>query len=294
MSARGLPARSADLAPMLLTRVLTALVLAAAVLAALFLLPSRAWGVLTLAAIVVAAFEWANLAGYRANARWLFVAGMPLIGLNLLFSPAAGFAQGWPDGVVLAVCGPAALFWVLVMPPWLRGNWNPKAPLVMAVVGWLVLIAAWVALVALQARSPWLALAAMAMVWVADIAAYFAGRAFGRRKLAPSISPGKTWEGVIGALAAVAVYALALVPLGRQAGFVGEPSAAAVAAWVAVALLFTALAVGGDLFESLLKRHAGVKDSGTLLPGHGGILDRVDAQLAVLPAAALAALAFLR
>ena len=294
MSAVGLPALSARPAPMLLTRVFTALVLAVAVLAALFLLPSPAWGVLTLAAIVVAAVEWANLAGYRANARWLFVAGIPLIGLNLLFSPAAGFAQGWPDGVVLAVCGPAALFWAMVMPPWLRGHWKPQSPLMMAVVGWLVLIAAWVALVALQARSPWLALAAMAMVWVADIAAYFSGRAFGRRKLAPSISPGKTWEGVAGALAAVALYALALVPLARQAGYAGQVSAAAVAAWVALALLFTALAVGGDLFESLLKRHAGVKDSGTLLPGHGGILDRVDALLAVLPATALAALAFLR
>ena len=294
MSAAGTPAPSADHAPMLLTRVLTALVLAVAVLAALFLLPPRAWGLLTLAAIVVAAFEWASLAGYAARAQWFFVAGVPLIGVNLLFSPLVGFADGWPDGVVLAVCGPAALFWVMVMPPWLRSHWKPRSPLVMAVVGWLVLIAAWVALVELQARSPWLALAAMAMVWVADIAAYFAGRAFGRRKLAPSISPGKTWEGVFGALAAVALYALALVPFARAAGYTRELSPVAVAAWVALALLLTALAVGGDLFESLLKRHAGVKDSGSLLPGHGGILDRVDALLAVLPLATLAALAFLR
>jgi phosphatidate cytidylyltransferase len=294
VSAVGPPALPADLAPMLLTRILTALVLVALVLAALFLLPSRAWALLALAAIVVAAFEWANLAGYRKAARWLFVAGAPLIGLNLLFSPAAGFTQGWPDGVVLAVCGPAALFWALVVPAWLRGHWNPASPLAMAVVGWLVLIAAWVALVELQARSPWLALAAMAIVWVADIAAYFSGRAFGRRKLAPSISPGKTWEGVYGALAAVAVYALALVPLARQAGYAGAISITAVAAWVALALLLAALAVGGDLFESLLKRNAGVKDSGTLLPGHGGMLDRIDALLAALPLAALAALALLR
>ena len=294
MSAAGPPALSAHFAPMLLTRVLTALVLAVGVLAALFLLPPRAWGALTLAAIVVAAVEWANLAGYRARARWLFVAGVPLIGLNLLFSPAAGFAAGWPDGVVLAVCGPAALFWAFVMPSWLRGHWNPSAPLVMAVVGWLVLIAAWVAIVELQARSPWLALAAMAIVWVADIAAYFTGRAFGRCKLAPSISPGKTWEGVYGALAAVAVGAVALVPLAQRAGYAGEVSAFAVAGWLLLALVFVALAVTGDLFESLQKRHAGVKDSGTLLPGHGGVLDRIDALLAALPLAALAALAFLR
>jgi phosphatidate cytidylyltransferase len=131
-------------------------------------------------------------------------------------------------------------------------------------------------------------------VWVADIAAYFAGRAFGRRKLAPAISPGKTWEGVYGALAAVVLYALALVPLARAAGYPREPTALAIAAWIVLALALTALAVGGDLFESLLKRLAGVKDSGTLLPGHGGILDRIDALLAALPLAALASLAFLR
>jgi phosphatidate cytidylyltransferase len=165
---------------------------------------------------------------------------------------------------------------------------------VLAATGWAVLLGAWVAVVALQARSPWLVLAAMAIVWLADTAAYFTGRAFGRRKLAPSISPGKTWEGVWGALAAVAAYALALVPLAGAAGYPGAVTATAVVAWVLLALALTALAVAGDLFESLLKRHAGVKDSGTLLPGHGGILDRTDALLAAMPPAALAALAFLR
>jgi phosphatidate cytidylyltransferase len=162
------------------------------------------------------------------------------------------------------------------------------------VVGWLVLLAAWVALVQLQARSPWLALAAMAIVWVADIAAYFSGRAFGRRKLAPAISPGKTWEGVQGALAAVAVYAVALIPLAHAAGYSRDVTLFAAIVWIALALALALLAVGGDLFESLLKRLAGVKDSGTLLPGHGGVLDRIDALLAALPAAALAALLFLR
>jgi phosphatidate cytidylyltransferase len=279
---------------MLLTRVITAVGLVVPLLAALFLLPPRGWGLVTLLAIVAAAIEWANLAGFRREQRWLFVAGAPLIGLNLLFSPWLGFADGWPDGVVIAVCGPAALFWLLGMPAWLRTHWNPASPLVLGVVGWLVLIATWVALVELQARSAWLALAAMAIVWVADIAAYFAGRAFGRHKLAPSISPGKTREGVYGALAAVGCYAAALVPFAKAAGYPGETSAAAVAAWIGFALVLALLSVGGDLFESLLKRNAGVKDSGTLLPGHGGVLDRIDALLAALPAAALGALAFLR
>jgi phosphatidate cytidylyltransferase len=279
---------------MLATRIVTALVLVTGVLAALFLLPPWAWGAVTLAGIVVAAAEWATLAGYGKAAWWLFVAGALLTGVNLLFSPLAGFAGGWPDGVVLGVCGPATLFWVLVAPAWLHGQWRPRSPLVVAIVGWLVLIAAWVAVVALQARSPWLALAAMAIVWVADIAAYFTGRAFGRRKLAPAISPGKTWEGVYGALAAVTVYAAALVPFAQRAGYAGAVSPAAIGGWLLLALALAALSVAGDLFESLQKRHAGVKDSGTLLPGHGGVLDRIDALLAALPLAALLAQAFLK
>lgn len=279
---------------MLSTRILTALILVPLVLAALFLLPPKGWGAVTLVAIVAAAIEWANLAGYRKPMWLLFVTGTLLIGLNLLLSPSSGFDRGWPDGIVLAVCGPAALFWLLVAPLWLRYNWKPAPRLAMAVVGWLVLIGAWVALAQLQARSPWLVLAAMAIVWIADTAAYFSGRAFGRRKLAPTISPGKTWEGVYGALAAVAVYALTLVPFAREAGYTREVSAIAVTVWVACALALTALSVAGDLFESLLKRHAGVKDSGNLLPGHGGVLDRVDALLAAMPPAALLALVFLR
>ena len=279
---------------MLGTRILTALVLVALVLGALFLLPPVGWGLVTLAGIAVAANEWATLSGYARQARWTFVAGAVLIGLNLLFSPLAGFTQGWPRGVLLATCAPAALFWLLLVPPWLARQWRPRSTLLLAIVGWLILTAAWVALVELQARSPWLALAAMAIVWIADIAAYFAGRAFGRRKLAPAISPGKTWEGVYGALAGVLVYALALLPFASRAGYAGDLSPLAIAGWLALAVILTALSVLGDLFESLQKRQAGVKDSGALLPGHGGMLDRIDALLAALPLAALAALTFLR
>ena len=279
---------------MLSARILTALILIPLVVAGLFLLPPLGWGMVTLAAIGVAAGEWASLEGYGKNAWLLFVGGALLIGLNLLFAPWCGFARGWPDGVVLAVCGPAALFWILVAPPWLFFNWRPASRLGMAVTGWLVLIGAWVAVVELQARSPWFVLAAMAIVWVADTAAYFAGRAFGRHRLAPAISPGKTWEGVYGALAAVAVYALALVPFARDAGLGREPSPLAIVAWVAMALGLTLVSVAGDLFESLLKRKAGAKDSGTLLPGHGGVLDRIDALCAAMPAAALLATVFLR
>lgn len=279
---------------MLAKRILTAVVLVLLVLAALFLLSPTGWGVVTLAAVTGAAVEWANLAGFRPQMRVLFVIGTLLLGANLLFSPLSGFDRGWPGGEVIAVCGAATLFWVFVAPPWLALRWKPASPLVLAISGWLVLVGAWVALVALQARSPWLVLAAMAVVWIADIAAYFAGRAFGRRKLAPDVSPGKTWEGVFGALAAVAAYAVALTAAAGAVGFRGELTLFAVLGWIVLALSLVALSIVGDLFESLLKRHAGVKDSGTLLPGHGGILDRVDALLAAMPAAALLALAFLR
>jgi phosphatidate cytidylyltransferase len=279
---------------MLRTRILTALVLAPLVLAALFLLPPRGFGVAVLAVTLVAAREWSQLATFHAPTRRLFVAGILAAGIALLTLPAFGFDRGWPDAVVITGCGLSGLFWVLLAPAWVTRRWPTSAHSAMVVVGWVVLLGGWMALVELQSRSPWLVLAAMAIVWIADTAAYFSGRAFGRRKLAPEISPGKTWEGVYGALAAVAVYALALVPFARQAGFSREISVAAVAAWVVLALVLAVLAVGGDLFESLLKRHAGVKDSGSLLPGHGGILDRIDALLPALPLAALAALVFLR
>lgn len=278
---------------MLATRVLTAVVLVPLVLAALFLLPPAGWGMVSLVLIVVASAEWANLAGFREPARFLFIAATFAIGGGLLLAPPAGFDRGWPAMVVTAVCGGATLFWLFVAPPWLHYRWRPRSMLAFAGVGWLVLLGAWVAVVELQARSPWLVLAAMAIVWIADTAAYFAGRAFGRRKLAPEISPGKTWEGVYGALAAVTVYAVALTPLAAVVGYAGTVTPLLIVVWVAFALLLTILSVAGDLFESLLKRQAGVKDSGHLLPGHGGILDRIDALLAAMPPAAVAALAIL-
>jgi len=274
---------------MLKTRVLTAAVLIPAVLAALFLLPPVGWGILMLAIITLAAHEWARLGGFAKSAQRLFAAATLVIGAALLFSAAAGFARGWPDILVFAVCGIAALFWIVVAPPWVVARWPTPARVPMAIVGVAVLIGAWMALVELQARSPWLVLAAMAIVWIADTAAYFSGRAFGRHKLAPRVSPGKTWEGVYGAWIAVALYALVLVPYAGAAGLRLPITTPSVIAWVSFLLLLVSISIVGDLFESLLKRHAGVKDSGALLPGHGGVLDRIDALLAAMPIAALAA-----
>jgi len=276
---------------MLKTRILTAAVLVPLTLAALFLLPPRAWGVVTLAVVGVGASEWANLAGCAKPWQRLFALATVASGGLLLFAPAGAFTAdtGWPAAVTLAVCGAAALFWVAVAPVWLAAGWRVASRPTLMLTGWLVLLAAWVALVQLQARSPALLLATMAVVWIADTAAYFSGRAFGRRKLAPTISPGKTWEGVYGALVATAAYTLLLLWLAPDVVHAGELSPRAIAGWVALVLALTALSVVGDLFKSLLKRQRGIKDSGNILPGHGGVIDRIDALLAVMPPSALLA-----
>jgi phosphatidate cytidylyltransferase len=281
---------------MLKTRVLTAVVLIPLVLAALFGLDTLSWGVLTLIVVAIAASEWARLAAFRAPGSALFVIATIVIGLGLLFLPGSDFVagSGWPEGVVLTVCGAATLFWLLIIPPWLYLNWRVTSRAALCAIGWLVLIATWVAVVQIQARSPGMLLALMAIVWIADTAAYFSGRRFGRRKLAPSISPGKTWEGVYGALFAVGAYALALLPLAARNGYAQTLTLGAVVAWVALVLLLAAMSVTGDLFESLLKRQRGVKDSGQVLPGHGGVLDRIDALTAAMPAAALVAYYLIR
>jgi phosphatidate cytidylyltransferase len=137
----------------------------------------------------------------------------------------------------------------------------------------------------MRAVSPWMLLFVMCLVWVADIAAYFAGRKFGKRKLAPSISPGKTWEGVAGALLGVSVYVILAWSFSPDFAHRELLPIVLLASW-----LWVGLAVIGDLFESAVKRQAGVKDSGALLPGHGGLLDRIDALTSTLPLAALAML----
>ena len=268
-------------------RVLTAMVLVALLLASIFMLPGKGWQLLTCLPIALAAGEWARLAGYRSGIRIAFI-GI-LLASCLAFVAAfwsAGYsagATGWSSLLFVA----ALIFWAVVVPLWLYRGWHTTQPLLLGAVGWMVLVPAWLAAVYLQ-RSPWLLLAVMLVVWIADTAAYFSGRRFGRRKLAPQISPGKTWEGAIGAFVAVLIY-------GFVASFVLRPSANIydrVEMLIFVAAL-TVLSIVGDLFESWIKRGAGAKDSGSLLPGHGGVLDRIDSLTAALPFAALYFLHFL-
>ncbi len=273
---------------MLATRVITAVVAMAAFLAMVFLAPPAVWSLFMLAVALVCCWEWSRIAGLPRAPGLAYLALSALTGAALwLFNvhgePAA-FGQ-----LALAACLIAAAFWVVVAPAWLALHLRPGAA-VRAVAGWIVIWPTWIAFVLLRAAGPWILLAVAAIVWVADIAAYFAGRRFGRRKLAPRISPGKTWEGVYGALAGVAVYGIVLAVLAHAQAvpFTGVFRAGGGLPAIAAMLALALLSVVGDLFESWMKRGAGLKDSSGLLPGHGGLLDRIDALTATLPVAALA------
>jgi phosphatidate cytidylyltransferase len=260
---------------MLKTRVLTAVVLLAAFLAALFLLPPAQWALLVALLTAMAGWEWARLAGLSGVASGVYAVALAVAAVAVLFVPTLTLGTG-------VLYWMATAFWVVIAPLALAGKFSLSAA-AKAVAGWIVLLPTAAAMHQLRLESPALLLGFMATIWVSDTAAYFVGSNFGRRKLAPSISPGKTWEGVAGAMVAVAAY-------GTGWGLWGlkrvEPGRLALL--VAVLLVLAVLGILGDLFESLLKRQAGAKDSGAILPGHGGILDRIDALAPVLPVAALA------
>ncbi|MBL8498985.1 MAG: phosphatidate cytidylyltransferase, partial [Nitrosomonas sp.] len=178
----------------------------------------------------------------------------------------------------------SAAFWIISVPPYLKQLYTIKNPLLLMLIGWMLLLPTCLALYQLRAISPVLLLGFMATIWISDTAAYFTGRSLGKRKLASRISPNKTWEGVFGALIAVFIYGLVW-----DFWFIEESLAAKL---IPLLLLMAILGIIGDLYESLMKRQAGVKDSGNILPGHGGILDRIDALTSSLPFAILALLIF--
>lgn len=269
---------------MLRARILTGLVLIVLILGALFLLPDAGWALVLAALVAVAAWEWGGLAGLAGSRRAAYCAAVGAAGAVLL-------VMLLPDSDVPAAreTAPflywgAAVFWALLCPAVIAGRLALGGRALKAALGLLVLLSTAAAMFELRSRGAELLLGFMAVIWISDTAAFFAGRRFGRRKLAPTVSPGKTWEGVAGAVLAVGAYGLAWGAwgLGRRGG--------ALAAFITLLLALAVLGILGDLLESLLKRQAGVKDSGKILPGHGGILDRIDALTAALPVAALVAL----
>ena len=267
---------------------ITALVLLVLFLAALFWLPARAWAAFAGLLVIPAAWEWGKLIKLRQAACGLYVIVVGAV-CAALFMLMHGGAPNGRLGVQSAAYLGASVFWVIIVPLWLWRSWLPRSRWLAALTGIVVLVPTWLALVELRSHGPLLLLLLMSVAWISDSAAYFAGRRFGRRKLAPSISPGKTWEGVAGAVLAVSAYAV-LWSYAWQPYFPPALQSMRFGAFGMLLFLWLLAAIGiyGDLFESAVKRRAGVKDSGSLLPGHGGVLDRIDALTAVLPLAALA------
>ena len=270
---------------MLRQRVITAVVLLAALLAA------AAAGRLVLdaaLAVVVgaAAFEWLRLAQHPA-ALSLPAAAVFAVALFAAQSLLTGSSSELHVLLAVAACAAWLFIAVLVLRGAQRGARLPHAA--STALAFLLLAAAWFALMRLLDAGFVHLLSVLVIVWLADIAAYFAGRQWGRRKLAPAISPGKTWAGAVGAVVAVLLAALLAGRLAPDLPAFSTLLQQRLAPVVALAVLaaLVALSIVGDLFESLLKRQVDAKDSGRLLPGHGGVLDRIDALIAVLPAAGL-------
>ncbi|HMK13929.1 MAG TPA: phosphatidate cytidylyltransferase [Burkholderiales bacterium] len=267
---------------MLKTRVITVLLLLPPFLAALFYLPVQGWALLALLVTAYAAKEWARLAQMRRSAELLFVIAV-IACCSVLVPVLRLFDKAPADDLSLAIYAVSLAFWLLAAPLWLIYKWRLNKSW-LALSGLLVLVTAWLALVQLREIAALLILWLLSVVWVADTAAYFCGRKFGKRKLAPEISPGKTLEGIYGAFFAVSAYAIVIIL------FSGNHNVSALSGKVIPGYLLLAahwfiagLSIVGDLFESLFKRQAGVKDSGTILPGHGGVLDRIDGLISTLP-----------
>ena len=261
---------------MLKTRIITAGLLVAAFIPALFMLNNSLWAYCMLVISLLALHEWGCMIKLSAlqNKLYLLIAGagggfivwvMTQFGFHLFFFKS------------LIVFFAVALFWLFIVPIWFATRYLVSNKLVMALLGLLLIASLWLALICAKGADPVLLLVLLATIWIADSAAYFTGKNFGKHKLAPSISPGKTWEGVFGALVAVTVFGVIL-----YFGFDFKQWAVFPALWI-----ITMLGVAGDLFESMIKRQAMLKDSGSLLPGHGGILDRIDGIIPSLPIAIL-------
>jgi phosphatidate cytidylyltransferase len=254
-------------------RVLSAAVMVPLIVASVLFLGTDVLAVILGAIVLAAAWEWSALIPLQQYAlRVSYLLVMVIVMVLLRVNGSVGTVA---NGVIWL-----ALLWWLVAMVWVsRPAFGNARPALKAGAGFVTLIPSWLSLLILHDRAdggPQLVLFLLVLVWLADSAAYYAGRRWGRTKLAPVVSPGKTWEGVWAALLAGSLFALVAALL------YGEP-ARTVAAFLLVSLLSVMFSVIGDLLESLMKRHQGLKDSGHLIPGHGGVLDRVDSLTAAAP-----------
>lgn len=257
---------------MLKQRIITALILLPIALCGFFLLEGAGFALFIGLVVALGAWEWARLAGFNAQlARVVFAA---LVALLLFIMHVVPGLAPWVLGAAV-VWWAIATFLVLTFPQ-SSGRWSNTATKL--VIGLLILLPAWQGLVLIKAMplGNWLIMAVMVLVWGADIGAYFSGRKFGKRKLAPKVSPGKSWEGVFGGL-------LLSLLITAVVGVVRSWSASEMLAALVGAAVIVLISVVGDLTESMFKRQAGIKDSSNLLPGHGGVLDRIDSLTAAIP-----------
>lgn len=268
--------------PELRQRVLTALVLIPVVVWCIFLAPTP-WAFQAFAAfvVVVGAWEWTAMMGWKHTALRLAYAVVVLVALAVLAALVAMDALQRP--MYLLIYGIATLFWLAahrMVRAYPEGAASWANIPVLTAVGLVLLVPAWLGLTTLQGLSPWWLMYLFLLVWGADTGAYFAGRAFGSVKLAPAVSPGKTFEGFLGGVLLTLALALAVALWRDLAG-------QRFMAFMGLSLLTVLASVLGDLFESMVKRKAGMKDSGTIFPGHGGALDRIDSLTAAAPVFAL-------
>ena len=266
---------------MLKQRVITGIILAVGFLVALFALPTYGFIALITAVLAFAAWEWSHLAGFTsAMGRGFYM--LSIVAIAAALGAYLGFEQNIlltekPRFLLLLACTwwAIAVLWVQSYPSsavlWGR-HW------VCLLMGAFVLLPMWLAFAGLMslAEGPKLVLAVVVLVALADIGGYFVGRAIGCTKLAPKVSPGKTWEGLLGGQLAIAIVVVA-------SGWFLDFEALRIGLWLGLAMVTGLASVLGDLLESMVKRHRGVKDSGTILPGHGGVLDRIDGLTAALP-----------
>ncbi|NOR71510.1 MAG: phosphatidate cytidylyltransferase [Methylomarinum sp.] len=276
---------------MLLQRILTALVLAAVAISAIFLLPILYFYLFIAVIVLIAAWEWTNLVEINkvsGKLGFLLLLIVPMLGVTFWTQLLELTSQvfEWPEikeysgALEWLVIGPV-VFWVMMM---ILIRKVPEGLLAIELktsfkvfIGWFVLLSAWMFLTKLRAYyGADAVMYFLALIWIADIAAYFTGKKFGKDKLAPAISPGKTVQGMYGAIISAMLCALALTL------YYGYPMMIATDFGM-LSILTVLVSIYGDLFFSLMKRKSGVKDSGSILPGHGGVLDRIDSVIAAAP-----------
>ena len=261
---------------MLKQRIITALILAPLVLGAIYYLSTPAVAVILGLIILIGAWEWVGLSGFESAQSKIIYTGVITA---LMFVSYPLITQSSMNLFLIAVC----LWWlialIIIISSQIKGSLPRQNRLLFLIIGFVVLIPAWMSLLFLHGHpelGPEWVLFLLALIWTADIGAYFAGRALGRHKLADKISPGKSWEGVLGGLFAVLIITMLILPYLTHSEKVST-------AMILLCLVTAMVSVLGDLTESVVKRISGKKDSGNILPGHGGVMDRIDSLTAAAP-----------